>query len=160
MLHKRQFSNPWRPKCSEGSYSGHEKRSGRCRALNATASMFDNFVWLPRTCVPGGVRSKKAIRTSLFLSDCARQRARSSRFHIQRPSGSSFPWQILALELIPSGSRPSNQLIATDKSYKKYGKFSLLVRVASSPHLATNRPFALIPTCLNGTSATLMPSCR
>ena len=66
---KRQFSNPWRPKCSEGSCSGHEKRSGRCLALNATVSMFDNFVWLPRTCVPGGVRSKKAIRTSLFLSD-------------------------------------------------------------------------------------------
>ena len=52
---KRQFSNPWRPKCSEGSCSGHEKRSGRCRALNATVSMFDNFVWLLRTCVPGGV---------------------------------------------------------------------------------------------------------
>ena len=26
---KRQFSNPWRPKCSEGSCIGHEKRSGR-----------------------------------------------------------------------------------------------------------------------------------
>ena len=86
---KRQFSNPWRPKCSEGSCIGHEKRSGRCRALNATASMFDNFVWLPRTCVPGGVRSKKAIRTSLFLSDCTRQGARSTRFHTQRLSGSS-----------------------------------------------------------------------
>ena len=36
---KRQFSNPWRPKCSEGSCNGHEKRSGRCRALNATASV-------------------------------------------------------------------------------------------------------------------------
>jgi len=31
--------------------------------------MCDNFVWLPRACVPGGVRSKKGIRTSLFLSD-------------------------------------------------------------------------------------------
>ena len=70
---KRQCSNPWRPKCSEGSCIGHEKRSGRCLALNATASMFDNFVWLPRACAPDGVRSKKAIRTSLFLSDCVRQ---------------------------------------------------------------------------------------
>ena len=26
---KRQFSNPWRQKCSEGSCNGHEKRSGR-----------------------------------------------------------------------------------------------------------------------------------
>ena len=34
-----------------------------CWALNATASMFDNFVWLPRTYIPGGVCSKKAIRT-------------------------------------------------------------------------------------------------
>ena len=33
-------------------------------------------------------------------------------------------------------------------------------RVASSPHLATNSPFALIPTCLTGTSATLMTSYR
>ena len=85
---KRQFSNPWRPKCSEGSCSGHERRSGRCLALNATASMCDNFVWLPRACVPGGVRSKKAIRTSLFLSDYAHQRVRSTRFHTQRLSGS------------------------------------------------------------------------
>ena len=91
---KRQFSNPWRPKCSEGSCSGHEKLSGRCRALNATVSMFDNFVWLSRTCVPGGVHSKKSIRTSLFLSDCARQRTRSTRFHTQRLSGSSFPWTL------------------------------------------------------------------
>jgi len=83
--------------CSEGSCIGHEKRSGRCRALNATASMCDNFVWLPRACVPGGVRSKKAIRTSLFLSDCAHQRTSSMRFHTQRLSGSSFPWQSLVL---------------------------------------------------------------
>jgi hypothetical protein len=33
-------------------------------------------------------------------------------------------------------------------------------RVASSPHLATNSPFALIPTRLTGTSATLMTSYR
>ena len=51
---------------------------------------------LPRACVPGGVRSKKAIRTSLFLSDGARQRTSSTRFHTQRLSGSSLTWQILA----------------------------------------------------------------
>ena len=77
------LSNPWRAECSEGAGSGHEKRSGRCRALNATAPMCDNLVWLPRACTPGGVRSKKAIRTALFLSDCgARQRARSTRLMI------------------------------------------------------------------------------
>ena len=97
LKNKRQFSNPWRPKCSEGSCNGHEKRSGRCRALNATASMFDNFVWLPRTCVPGGVRSKKEIRTSLFLSDCACQRARSAFSHSKTLwevhfRGRSWPW--------------------------------------------------------------------
>jgi hypothetical protein len=43
----------------------------------------------------------RSLRTSLFVSDCARQRARSTR-HTQRRSGSSFPWQSLALELIPS----------------------------------------------------------
>jgi hypothetical protein len=55
------------------------------------------------------------MRTSLFVSDCARQRARSTRFHTQRRSGSSFQWQslacvcvLVALELIPSGSRPNN----------------------------------------------------
>ena len=90
---KRQFSNPWQAECSEGDVSGHEMRSGHCRVLNATAPMCDNFVWLPRACVPGGVGSKTAIRTSLFLSDCPRQRARSTRFHTQRRSGSSFPWQ-------------------------------------------------------------------
>ncbi len=37
-------------------------------------------------------------------------------------TGSSFPWQSLALELIPNGSRPNNYLIATAKSYKEYGK--------------------------------------
>jgi hypothetical protein len=86
----------------------HEMRSGHCRVLNATTTMCDNFVWLSRVCVPGGVRSKKAIRTSLFLCDCAHQRACSTRFHTQRRSGSSFPCQSLALELIPSGSRPNN----------------------------------------------------
>ena len=94
---KHQFSNPWLPKCSEGSCNGYEKRSGRCWSLNATVSMFDNFVWLTRTCIPGGVCSKKTIRTSLFLSDYARHRDRSMRFHTQRPSGSSFPWQSLCL---------------------------------------------------------------
>ena len=49
-----------------------------------------------------------SLRTVLFESDCARQRARSTRFHTQRCSGSSFPWQSLALELIPNGSRPNN----------------------------------------------------
>ena len=43
------------------------------------------------------------MRTSLFVSDCARQGARSTRFHTQRHSGSSIPWQSLALELIPNG---------------------------------------------------------
>jgi hypothetical protein len=49
-----------------------------------------------------------AVIKHTFVSDCARQRARSTRFHTQRRSGSSFPWQSLALELIPSGSRPNN----------------------------------------------------
>jgi hypothetical protein len=40
----------------------------------------------------------------------------------QRRTGSSFPWQSLALELIPNGSRPNNYLIATAKSYKEYGR--------------------------------------
>jgi len=115
---KRQFSNPWRPKCSEGSCSGHEKWSGRCRALNATASMCDNFVWQPCACVPGGVRSKKASRTSLFLSDCGRQHARSMRFHTQELLSlevfglwSSFPWQSLGEE----GNELSSQSVSEDR---------------------------------------------
>ncbi len=41
-------------------------------------------------------RSKKALKPALFLSDC--ERARSMRLHTQRRSGSSFPWQSLALD--------------------------------------------------------------
>ena len=83
---KRQLSNPWRAEskeCSEVDDSGYQKLSGYCRALNATDPMCDNLVWLSRAYAPGGVRSKKAIRTSLFSSDCARQRAHSTRFHTQ-----------------------------------------------------------------------------
>ena len=108
---KRQsrFSNPCQQNAVRATAAGMRCRGDRhCRVLNATAPICDNFVWLPRACVPGGVRSKKVIRTSLFLSDCARQRARSTRFHTQRRSGSLFPWQSLAWELIPSGSRPNN----------------------------------------------------
>jgi len=106
---KRQFSNPWRPKCSEGSCSWHEKRSGRWLALNETASMFDNFVWLPRACVPGGVRSKKRSEF-LFSYLIARVSAPAPRVFTLKDSGSSswFPCQRLVLELIPSGSRPNN----------------------------------------------------
>jgi hypothetical protein len=100
---KRQFSNPWRAECSEGSGNGHEKRSGRCRALNATAPIFDNLVWLPRACAPGCVCSKKALRIALFLSDCARQRARSAprvftlkdalEVHFRGRAGINSKWQ-------------------------------------------------------------------
>jgi hypothetical protein len=48
------------------------------------------------------------INYDLQLAGCARQRARSTRFHNQKTLWNFFPWQILALELIPSGSRPSN----------------------------------------------------
>ena len=57
---KRQLSNPWRAECSEGSGNGHEKRSGRCRALNATAPMFDNLVWLPRACLLVSAQKKRS----------------------------------------------------------------------------------------------------
>ena len=64
-------------------------------------SMFDNFVWLPRACVPGGVRSKKGIRTSLFLSDrMARVSAPAPRVFTLKDSlqlevhfrGRAWPW--------------------------------------------------------------------
>ena len=43
--------------------------------------------------------------------------------HTQHLTWSSFPWQSLALELIPNGSRPNNYLIATAKN-KEYGRSS------------------------------------
>ena len=62
---------------AEASVSRPTVQRAQCAQSPFQKTHFDNFVWLPRTCVPGGVRSKKAIRTSLFLSDCACQRARS-----------------------------------------------------------------------------------
>jgi len=44
-------------------------------------------------------------------------------FSHSRRTGSLFPWQSLALELIPNGSRPNNYLIATAKN-KEYGRSS------------------------------------
>jgi hypothetical protein len=58
-----------------------------------------------------------AQNRSFLIRVRALARARSTRFHTQRRSGSSFPWQSLALELIPNGGRPNNYLIATAKSY-------------------------------------------
>ena len=55
-----------------------------------------------------GIGGRVMPRTALFLSDCARQGARSTRFHTESRSGSSFPWQTLALELIPNVSCPNN----------------------------------------------------
>ena len=88
---KRQLSNPWQAECSEGDGSGHEKRSGHCRALNATAPMCDNLVWLPRACLLVSAQKKRSEPLFSYL----RARWPLQRFHTQRRSGSSFPWQSL-----------------------------------------------------------------
>ena len=43
------FSNLWRTECSRGARRRAWKRSGHCRALQATASTCDNLVWQPYT---------------------------------------------------------------------------------------------------------------
>jgi len=67
--HKSQFSNPWRSECSEGSCSGHKKRSGRCQTLNATALMCDNLA-VSRICTWWCLLKERSSSKSAQNSSC------------------------------------------------------------------------------------------
>ena len=88
-----------------------KKRSAPCRVFPATAPTGANLIWLSRA------RRRRTAPLPPFLSgDTVWLRALARPLH----AFGHLKAQSLDLELIPSGSRPNNKIIATAKSHKVY----------------------------------------